>query len=57
MNRSAFVALDRNDELGLDLRTSIGIGGGRYLRQTNSSILSLGGRYPAQPGKCGNRHL
>ena len=39
----ALLALDRNDELGLDLRTSIGIGGGRYLRQTNTSILSLGG--------------
>ena len=38
----ALIALNRNDELGLDL-TSIGIGGGRYLRQTNSSILTLGG--------------
>lgn len=37
------VSLDRNDELGLDLRTSVGIGAGRYLRQTNSSILTLGG--------------
>jgi len=35
--------LDRNDELGLDLRTSLGVGGGRYLRQTNSSTLSLVG--------------
>ncbi len=39
----ALVALDRNDELGLDLRTSIGVGGGRFLRQTNSSILTVGG--------------
>jgi hypothetical protein len=39
----AIVSLDRNDELDLDLRTSIGVGGGRYLRQTNSSTLSLGG--------------
>ena len=39
----ALIGLDRNDELGLDLRTSVGIGGGRYLRQTNSSLLSLGG--------------
>ena len=39
----AVVRLDRNDELGLDLRTSIGAGGGRYLRQTNSSILSVTG--------------
>lgn len=39
----AIVRLDRNDELGLDLRTSVGLGGGRYLRQTNSSTLSLVG--------------
>ena len=39
----AIVGLDRNDELGLDLRTSIGIGGGRYLKQTNSATLTLGG--------------
>lgn len=39
----AVVRLDRNDELGLDLRTSVGIGGGRYIRQTNSSILSIVG--------------
>jgi len=35
--------LERNDELGLDLRTSLGAGGGRYVRQTNSSTLSLTG--------------
>jgi len=28
--------LERNDGLGIDLRTSIGVGGGRYLWQTNS---------------------
>jgi hypothetical protein len=39
----AVVRLERNDELGLDLRTSMGAGGGRYLMQTNSSILSLVG--------------
>ena len=39
----AIISLDRNDELGLDLRTSVGVGGGRYLRQTNTSLLSLGG--------------
>jgi len=39
----AIVGLERNDELGLDLRTSVGAGGGRYLRQTNSSVLSLVG--------------
>jgi len=33
--------LNRNDELGLNLRTSVGAGGGRYLRQTNSSIVSF----------------
>jgi len=37
------VTLDRNDELGLDLRTSIGAGGGRYLIQSNSMLLSLEG--------------
>lgn len=37
------VRLDRNDELGLDLRTSVGISGGRHVRQTNTSTLSLVG--------------
>ena len=37
------VSLNRNDELGLDLRTSIGAGGGRILMQSNSSNLSLEG--------------
>ena len=37
------LSLNRNDELGLDLRTSIGAGGGRILRQTNTSNLSLEG--------------
>lgn len=35
------VTFDRNDELGLDLRTSIGGGGGRILHQSNISSLSL----------------
>lgn len=39
----AVLRLERNDELDLDLRTSIGAGGGRNLRQTNSSLLSLTG--------------
>ena len=39
----AVVRLDRNDELDLDLRTSIGIGGGRIVRQTNSQQLQLTG--------------
>ena len=37
----AILRLDSNDELGLDLRTSAGIGGGRILRQTNSTTLQL----------------
>ena len=39
----AVVRLDRNDELDLDLRTSVGVGGGRILRQTNSQHLQLTG--------------
>lgn len=35
------VSFERNDELGLDLRTSIGGGGGRILHQSNNSSLSL----------------
>ncbi len=35
--------LDRNDELGLDLRTSVGAGGGRILQQTNRTTLTLEG--------------
>ncbi|MGI9272291.1 MAG: DUF481 domain-containing protein [Woeseiaceae bacterium] len=37
------VRFDRNDELDLDLRTSVGVGGGRILRQSNSSKLQLTG--------------
>jgi hypothetical protein len=37
------VNLERNDELGLDLRLSVGAGGGRFLRQTNNSIVLLSG--------------
>jgi len=33
------IQLTRNDQLGVDLRTSIGVGGGRILRQTNSTHL------------------
>ena len=40
---SGIVILNRNDELGLDLRTPIGAGGGRILRQTNSTNLALEG--------------
>ncbi|MEO1595592.1 MAG: DUF481 domain-containing protein [Pseudomonadota bacterium] len=39
----AVVRIDRNDELGLDLRTSVGAGGGRYLIQSNAMSLLLSG--------------
>jgi len=39
----AVVSFERNDEQGLDLRTSIGGGGGRIMRQSNNSSLSLVG--------------
>jgi hypothetical protein len=32
---------DRNDELGLDLRTSVGAAGGRFFIQSNSMLLDL----------------
>jgi hypothetical protein len=35
------VSLEQNDELGLNLRTSIGFGGGRFLIQSNSMLLGL----------------
>ncbi len=35
----AFVGLDRNIQLGLDLRETIGVGAGRYLNRTNQSSL------------------
>jgi hypothetical protein len=37
----ANLSLDRNDELGIDMRTSIGAGGGRILRQTDHSSVVL----------------
>jgi len=37
----AFVQFDRNDELGLDLRSSIGGGGGRILRQSDNSWMQM----------------
>ena len=37
------LTFDRNDELGLNLRTSIGSGGGRYLTQSNTMLFSLEG--------------
>ncbi len=37
------VTLNRNDELGIDLRTSVGGGGGRILKQTNHGSLVLEG--------------
>lgn len=51
----AIARFDRNDELGLDLRTSVGIGGGYNLRQTNSSSLSLiGGLQVSRENLSGN---
>jgi hypothetical protein len=40
---SGNVGLTRNDELGIDLRKSLGAGGGRYLAQTNRHILAWNG--------------
>ena len=40
---SGLVRLNRNDELGIDLRTSIGGGVGRIIRQSNSTNLLLEG--------------
>jgi len=37
------LTFDQNDELGLNLRTSLGAGGGRYLVQSNTMLLSLEG--------------
>ncbi|MEO1034850.1 MAG: DUF481 domain-containing protein [Pseudomonadota bacterium] len=36
----ALAFVERNDELGLDQRTSAGVGGGQYVRQTNSHVLA-----------------
>lgn len=38
---SGNLALDQNDELGLNLRTAIGFGGGRFLIQSNTMLLNL----------------
>jgi hypothetical protein len=40
---SGIVKLSRNDQLGIDLRTSVGAGVGRIMRQTNSTNLLLEG--------------
>ena len=40
---SGLLRMTRNDELGIDLRTSIGAGGGRILKQTNATVLALEG--------------
>jgi hypothetical protein len=37
------LSFDQNDELGLDLRTTIGTGGGRYFVQSNNMLLSIDG--------------
>jgi hypothetical protein len=38
---NANLSFEQNDELGLDLRTAIGGGGGRYLIQSNSMLWSI----------------
>ena len=38
---SGSLTFDQNDELGLELRTSIGGGGGQFLVQSNTMLLSL----------------
>jgi len=38
---SANMNFDRNDELGLDLRSSLGLAGGRFFVQSNSMLLDL----------------
>ena len=40
---SSDISFDRNDELGIDMRTSLGGGGGRILRQTDHSAIILEG--------------
>jgi hypothetical protein len=37
------ISLERNDELGINLRRSIGGGGGRFLKHSNTSIVALRG--------------
>lgn len=37
------LTFDQNDELGLNLRSSLGAGGGRYLTQSNTMLFSLEG--------------
>jgi hypothetical protein len=41
--REGHISLERNDELGINLRRSVGGGGGRFLKHTNTSILALHG--------------
>jgi putative salt-induced outer membrane protein YdiY len=40
---AALGSLERNDELGIDLRTLVGGGYGRFLKQTNESLWSAAG--------------
>ena len=40
---STNISMDRNDELGIDMRTSLGGGGGRILRRTDHSSVVLEG--------------
>lgn len=51
----AVLRLERNDELELDLRTSLGFGGGRSILQTNNTRLSLvGGLQVSRENVSGN---
>ncbi len=51
----ASIRAERNDELGLDMRTSVGINGGRYVRQTNNATLAwTGGVQYSQENLSGN---
>ena len=51
----ALVGLDRNIQLGLDLRETVGVGGGRYLMRTNQSSLIVLARLHGQPRDSGRR--
>lgn len=44
---AALGSLERNDELGIDLRTLLGGGYGRFLKQTNQSLWSMTGALAA----------
>ena len=49
------VGLDRNVQLGLDLRETVGVGGGRYLYRSNQAALIVLARLHRQPRDPGRR--